>query len=283
MNNMVKIYQSNKVNLLMQLDTTRNERQTDEFGTPYYLVGKGDNEAKIYVLPPTNYNGKLKLEDFAFTVTTHRLFMYVRELYALRTTDCVDFSIKDFANRCGLLDKDRARKQIERDLFALSAVSYEDSGTVIDSFEMRYGRVCVQLSKDFTDNMSKQNYILLPLEYYSIDRRQFGYAPSMLYYLLLLKYYNSKKTNKNRITIKSLLEYSKFPTIEEVRSTNNYSIKGRIVVPFFCNLNALKGVARYTYYSERGDKLTPDEVRALPYEDMIRVVIHIEWLYDKKK
>ena len=54
-------------------------------------------------------------------------------------------------------------------------------------------------------------------------------------------------------------------------------------MPFFRNLNALKEVARYTYYSERGEKLTPDEVRALDYEDMVRVVIHIEWLCPKKK
>ena len=283
MNNMVKIYQSNKVNLLMQLDTKRSKLQTDDFGAPFYLVGKGDNEAKIYVLPPANYKGKLTVEDFVFTGTTHRLFMYIRELYALRTTGDIEFSIKDFMIRCGLLDRKQVRKQIERDLFALSAVSYADGSTVIDSFEMPHGRVCVHLSKHFMADMSRENYILLPMEYYNIDRQQFTYAPDLLYYLLLLKYYNSKKTNKNRITIKSLLEHGKFPTIETVRQTKNNSIKDRIIVPFFRNLNALKQVARYTYYSERGDKLTPDEVRVLDYEDMVRVVVHIEWLYDKKK
>lgn len=283
MNNMVKIYQSNKVNLLMQLDTKRSKLQADDFGALFYLVGKGDNEAKIYVLPPENYKGNMTVEDFVFSGTTHRLFMYIRELYALRTTQHIDFSIKEYMHRCGLLDRKQARKMIARDLFALSAVSYEDGSTIIESYEMPQGRVSVQLSTDFIADMSRENYILLPLQYYSIDRQQFTYAPNLLYYLLLLKYYNSKKTNKNRITIKSLLEHGKFPSIEEVRQTKNNSIKDRIVVPFFRNLNALKQVARYSYYSERGDQLTPDEVRALDYEDMVRVVVHIEWLYDKKK
>ena len=124
MNNMVKIFQSNKVNLLMQLDTKRSDLQTDDFGSPCYIVGKGKNEAKIYVFPPANYSGDLTVEDFSFSGTTHRLFMYIRELYALRNTDYIDFSIKEYMLRCSLLDRKQARKQIERDLFALSAVSY---------------------------------------------------------------------------------------------------------------------------------------------------------------
>ena len=282
-NNMVKIYQSNKVNLIMQLDTKRSKLHNEDFYAPHYRVGKGDNTELFFVFPPIKYCGNLTMDDFVFSGTTHRLFMYIRELYAMRNTQNIDFSIKEYMLRCGLSDRKQARKQIEKDLFALSAVRYADGGTIIDSFEMLYGRISVLLSTDFIADMSRENYILLPLEYYTIDRQQFTYAPSLLYYLILLKYYNSKKTNKNRITIKSLLEYGKFPSIEEVRKTKNNSIKGRIIVPFFRNLNALNGVARYTYYSERGERLTPDEVRALPYEDMIRVVIHIEWLYDKKK
>lgn len=283
MNNMVKIYQSNKVNLLMQLDTKRSKLHNEDFYAPHYKVGKGGNTELIFVFPPMNYYGNLTMDDFVFSGTTHRLFMYIRELYALRNTDCIDFSIKEYMLRCGLLDRKQARKQIEKDLFALSAVSYADSGTIIDSFEMPHGRVSVKLSENFLKDMGRENYILLPIEYYTIDRQQYTYAPNLLYYLLLLKYYNSNKTNKNRVSIKSLLEYGKFPTIQDVRNTKNNSIKDRIIVPFFRNLNALKQVARFTYYNERGEKLTPDEVRALDYEDMIRVVIHIEWLYDKKK
>lgn len=283
MNNMVKIYQSNKVNLLMQLDTKRSKLHNEDFYAPHYKVGKGGNTELIFVFPPMNYYGNLTMDDFVFSGTTHRLFMYIRELYALRNTDCIDFSIKEYMLRCGLLDRKQARKQIEKDLFALSAVSYADSGTIIDSFEMPHGRVSVKLSENFLKDMGRENYILLPIEYYTIDRQQYTYAPNLLYYLLLLKYYNSNKTNKNRVSIKSLLEYGKFPTIQDVRNTKNNSIKDRIIVPFFRNLNALKQVARFTYYNERGGKLTPDEVRALDYEDMIRVVIHIEWLYDKKK
>ena len=96
MNNMVKIFQSNKVNLLMQLDTKRSKLQTNEFGASYYTVGKDKNEVNIYVAPPANYDGKLTMDDFSFSGTTHRLFMYIRELYALRISQTIDFSIKEY-------------------------------------------------------------------------------------------------------------------------------------------------------------------------------------------
>ena len=95
--------------------------------------------------------------------------------------------------------------------------------------------------------------------------------------MVMLKYLNNNKSNKNRISIRSLLAAGKFTTIEEVRATRNNSIKGRIVEPFFRNLNALSGVARFKFYDEHKNKLTQEEVQALPYEDMLRVIIHIEW------
>ena len=125
--------------------------------------------------------------------------------------------------------------------------------------------------------MEKQNYFLLPIDYFTLDRQKYNYAPALLYYMVMLKYFNEKKTNRNRISIRSLLTYGKFPTIDAVRAIRNNSIKGRIVEPFFRNLNALAGVARFKFYDERGNKLTQQEVQALPYDDMLRVIIHIEW------
>ena len=276
----VKIYQSNNINLLMQFDTKHDIPYADTFYLQYH-IGKEDNELYIYAKEPKGYTGDLTMADFNFSGTTHRLLLYIRELYTLRATDNIDFSIKDYMLRCGLKDRKQARKQIERDLFSILAIVYSSGygrSAILDSYEMHHGRVYVQLNQGFISEMEKQDYILLPKAYYTIDRQKYSYAPGLLYYLTLLKYYNSKKSNKDRVSIRSLLEYGKFPTIEEVRSTRNNSIKGRITEPFFRNLNALSSVARFTYYNEHKEKLTEQEVQKLCYDDMLRIIVHIEWL-----
>lgn len=278
-NEAVKIYQSNTINLLMQFDTKRDVAYGDVFQLQYF-VGKEDNGLTISARPSQNYHGELTLEDFAFTGTTHRLLTYIRELYTLRLTENIDFSVKDYMVRCGLKDRKQARKQLERDLFALLSVVYTSPrgrAAILDSFDMHHGRVYMTLSQGFVDEMAKQDYFLLPMEYYSLDRQRYNYAPALLYYMVMLKYLNSKKSNKNRISIRSLLSHAKFPNIEEVRATRNNSIKGRIVEPFFRNLNALSSVARFKFHDERGNKLTQEEVQQLQYDDMLRVIIHIEW------
>lgn len=275
----VKIYQSNTINLLMQFDTKHDKPYGNTFQQEY-CIGKGGNELYISVRPSQSYQGDLSLEDFAFTGTTHRLLTYIRELYTLRMTENIDFSVKDYMARCRLKDRKQARKQLERDLFALLAVvytSHRGRAAILDGYEMHHGRVYLVLNQGFIDEMAKQDYFLLPMEYYSLDRQRYNYAPALLYYMVMLKYFNEKKTNRNRISIRSLLAYGKFPSIQAVRATSNNSIKGRIVEPFFRNLNALSGVARFKFYDERGNKLTQQEVQALPYDDMLRVIIHIEW------
>lgn len=284
MSKTVKVYQTNTINLLTQFDTKHDAPCADTYELQY-CIGKEGNELYISIDTPQDYNGKLTVEDFCFSTTTHRLFMYIRELYSLRGTADLDFSVKDFMQRCGLKDRKQGRKQIERDLFAMLAVVYYNShgsSAILDGYEMHHGRVYVHLSQGFVAEMEKENYILLPIEYFTIDRQKYSAAPGLLYYLVLLKYMNSGKSNRNRISIKSLLAHGRFPTIKEVRATRNNSIKGRIVDPLFRNLNALSQVAKFKYYDERGNKLTAQEVQALRYDDLIRVVVHIEWLYDKK-
>lgn len=279
MKNAVKIYQSNTINLLMQFDTKHDKGYDDLFQRRYH-IGKEDNELYINARVPMDYNGKLTMDDFVFSGTTHRLLVYIRELYTLRGTENIDFSVKDYMLRCGLKDRKQARQQIEKDLFALLAVVYSGQrgrAAILDSYDMHHGRVYVQLNQGFVAEMTKQNFFLLPMDYFTLDRQRFSYAPGLLYYMVTLKYLNNQKTNKNRISIRSLLSYGKFPTIEEVRATRNNSIKGRITEPFFRNLSALSGIASFTFYDEQGDKLTQQEVERLHYDDMLRIIVHIKW------
>lgn len=276
----IKIYQSNNLNLLMQLDTKHDKPYLEGFHLQYH-IGKEGNELYIYAKEPKEYTGALTMQDFAFSGTTHRLLVYIRELHTLRGTDRIDFSVKDYMLRCDLKDRKQARKQLERDLFSLLAIVYSSNSgrsAILDAYELHHGRAYIQLNQGFTAETSKQDYILLPKVYFTLDRQKYNYAPGLLYYMTMLRYLNSKKSNKNRISIRSLLAYGKFPTIEAVRATKNNSIKGRIVEPFFRNLNALSGVARFTFYNEYGDKLTQAEVQKLNYDDMVRIIVHIDWL-----
>ena len=123
MNDVVKIYQVDPFNLIMQFDT--------QFHQPVYgryTVGSDANNIIITLNPPYLYKGKLTLDDFYFSVTAQRLLMHIIEIYALQQKPQIDFSIKDYMQRCELGDRKHIRKQLERDLFALSAVCFEHRG-----------------------------------------------------------------------------------------------------------------------------------------------------------
>ena len=91
-NEAVKIYQSNTINLLMQFDTKHDKPYGNQFQRDY-CVGKAGNELYISVRPSLNYQGELTMEEFAFSGTTHRLLTYIRELYTLRVSENIDFSV----------------------------------------------------------------------------------------------------------------------------------------------------------------------------------------------
>lgn len=283
MNKTVKILQSNVVNLLMQFDTNYYQQvevtRRGMFEKEYY-VGN-DNSLVIRLEHPANYDGKLKLADFNFSVTTHRLLMYIRELFTLRNDAKIDFSIKDYMNRCMLKDRKYTKKQLERDLYALSAVrffaDYDDS-YILESFSVHHGRVYLELFYKFVEEIqSHNNYILLPLDYYKINIQRFHAAPTLLYFMLIHSCVNKKKSNHNRLRISSLLKRGQFPTVEVARQTANNSIKGRIFDPFFQNLNALKGMVSFKYFNEYNEEVREEEVRKLQYDDLIRIVVQFKF------
>ena len=280
----VKVMQTKVVNMLMQFDTNyyqQNEVLRRGVFEKEYYVGNDNNSLLIRLEQPTNYDGKLKLTDFNFSVTTHRLLMYIRELFTLRNNAKIDFSIKDYMNRCVLKDRKYARKQLERDLYALSAVRYftdYDDSYILESFSMHHGRVYVELFYKFVEEMqSYDNYILLPLDYYKINIQRFHAAPCLLDYMLIHNCVNKKKSNHSRLRISSLLKRGQFPTVETARQAANNSIKGRIFEPFFQNLNALKGMVGFKYFNEYNEEVTEEAVRKLQYDDLVRIVVEFKF------
>ncbi len=281
----VKILQSNVVNRLMQFDTNNYQpvevTRRGVFEKEFYVVND-NNSLVIRLEHPTNYDGKLKLADFNFSVTTHRLLMYIRELFTLRNDAKIDFSIKDYMNRCMLKDRKYTRKQLERDLYALSAIRYfadYDDSYIIESFSMHHGRVYLELFYKFVEEIqSHNNYILLPLNYYKINIQRFHAAPGLLYYLLIHECMNKRKKNSNRIRISSLLKRGQFPTVEAVRMSECNAIKRRIVEPFFQTLHSISGMVSFRFYDEYNEELSESEVKKLPYDDFARVLVQFKFL-----
>ena len=290
MNDTVKVFQVDPFNLIMQFDT-RHHKPNDivkrgNFITQY-TVGSDSNNIIIELDRPPAYDGDLTLNDFCFSVTTQRLLMYIIEMFALNQKNEFDFSIKEYMLRCELEDRKHIRKQLERDLFALSAVRFYHNGKqfyILEKFSIHHKRVYLELHYSITDEIQlHNNYILLPLNYYKINVQRFHAAPGLLHYMLLLRYMNCKKSNKNRASIKSLLARGHFPSIEEVRATKNNNIKGRITDPFFRTITALKSMVTLKYYNQRKEELTEQEVRALEYDDMVKIVAHFVWAHEQNK
>lgn len=284
MNKKVKLLQSNVVNVLMQFDTNHYEPmeviRRGVFEREYY-VGDEKNNLVIRLEHPTDYDGKLKLEDFNFSATTHRLLVYIRELFTYQGKELLDFSIKEYMNRCNLKDRKYARRQLERDLYALSAVRFFtacDDSYILESFSMHHGRVYIELYYKFAAEIrSYSNYILLPLDYYKINIQRFHVAPALLYFMLIYNCMNKPKSNHSRLSISSLLAHGQFPTIEAVRQTSDNSIKARIFEPFFQNMAALKGMVIFKYFDTYNEEVTEEDVRKLQYDDLVRIVVEFKF------
>ena len=98
------------------------------------------------------------------------------------------------------------------------------------------------------------------------------------------KYMNAGKSNENTIAIRTLVEAcDDLPTEEEVRNSTDRHLSKRIARPFMDDLEeACKqiGIGELGYYLtyERGEKISDQDLRDLPYDTFINAYIHFdEW------
>lgn len=208
--------------------------------------------------------------------------MYIREIFTYKGEELLDFSIKEYMNRCNLKDRKYVRKQLERDLYALSTVRYfsaYDDSYILERFSIHHGRVYIELYYKFVAEIRSYNsYILLPQDYYKINIQRFHAAPDLLYFMLIHNRMNKSRPNHSRLSISSLLARGQFPTIEAVRQTSDNSIKARIFEPFFQNMEALKGMVMFKYFDRYNEEVTEEDVRKLQYDDLVRIVVEFKFI-----
>lgn len=279
-----KLYQNKFLNLLLQLDTNRVSYELDEYGRKYTVNNKND-ELVVYVEMPEEYEGKLTLDDFQFSKTTHRLLVFLIQKFTNLTKDeqevgYVEFTVKEFADLCGLKDRDNCKRLIEKDLFSLFCLRCEFNGTeifIIEDIGVGRGKFAFVIDKSLKTYLTHyKGYVLLPQSYYSASLHKAPEAPGWLYFLVCQSHLNANKSNKNRISVNSLLVRGNFMSIEDIRQTKNNSIKERIMMPLIRNLCELNETFDLKYFNKAGKELSVKQLQKLTYEELIKIVIHYE-------
>lgn len=259
-----KVYQSNIINSLLFFNP--KACKADSAGIFYY---------REY---PDTFAVRFEDQENAshFSKTAHRLLMYIMSCYAQYKESTIVFYLSDYMSCCALESYQETRRQVRRDLKAIVSLEYYYNGLagrIANSFSLRNKTVIIELAPSFLDELDRETFIELPAEYFHIDIQKCIYAQSIVWYLLVLKYLNAKKSNRGRISIKSILEHEGFPTLEEIQNTSNRSIKERLYNPLFRNLQAVNKVIPLEFYFEK-QKTMWESVQKMDYYHLLRVIVH---------
>ena len=235
-----------------------------------------------------------------FNIATKRLMdMITLEYTSNGNNPFIKIPLDVYMEKCGLKDKKKARKQVNEalDLLFATAISYDDSARknksknymdmrIIEKKGIDNGVIYICFTQTFAAMLSNDCSIMpYPLTLLKLSG---GKSHPHSYYILRRmaehKYMNAGKSNENIIAIRTLVEAcDDLPTEEEVRNSTDRHLSKRIARPFMEDLEeACKqiGIGEFGYYLtyERGEKISDQELRDLPYDIFINAYIHFdEW------
>lgn len=283
--NKEKIYQTNFTNTLMLFDSKQVGYQNKNVGFGFEREYKVNDDLYVYASVATNYEGKYTIDDFQFTGTTKRLLVFlIMKFTNLSSTEReygeIEFTTKEFTELCNLKDRDNTKRLIEKDLFNLMCVRAEYKGKeifLLEDIGIGRGKFVAVIHEDLIRELtSHKGIILLPLSYFELSLNRSCEAPGWLYFLVCQSFVNSKKSNKNRISVNSLLVRSSFMDIDEIRQTSNCSVKERVTLPFIRNLSVLSETFELKYFNSKGAEISTYRLQNLSYEELVKVIIHYE-------
>lgn len=280
-----KIYQNKFINTLMLFDTkTVTGSRTTSFRTDE-LEYKFNDDLYVYASIPNNYDGKYTLDDFTFGITTKRLLLFLIMKFTNLSEDDrkigqIEFTVREFMELCNLKNSDNTKRLIEKDLFNLFCVRAMYQGQefyLLDDIGIGRGKFAVIMDGAFADNMmAKKGIVLLPTNYFEIAINRSCEAPGWLYFLVCQNLINSRHTNKNRISVNSLLVRSSLMDIDEIRQTSNCSVKERIITPLIKNLQVVSKSVELKFFTKSGKEITTNQLQTMGYDELIKVIIHFE-------
>ncbi len=280
-----KIYQNKFINTLMLFDTKKVGSRQVRTGMGYEQEYKIDEDLYVFTSVPKNYEGKYTIDDFIFGVTTKRLLLFLIMKFtnlseADREVGQIEFTVREFMELCNLKNSDNTKRLIEKDLFNLFCIRAEFQGQelfLLEDIGIGRGKFVVILHESFTSYMmAKKGIVLLPCQYFEIAINRSCEAPGWLYFLVCQSLINSRHTNKNRISVNSLLVRSSLMGINEIRQTSNCSVKERVITPLTKNLQAISESVEMKYFSKSGKELNERQLLNMGYDELIKVIIHFE-------
>ena len=186
------------------------------------------------------------------------------------------------------------KKPVDLDILSALCISY--SGTkkkgvrcndvkLFDEAAVKNSIIRVTLSDEFAEILSRAYPMPFPLALFRIKSDKYPNSYYILRKIAEHKNMNLGKPNENTLSVKTLLSASPvIPTSEEVRTSNNHSIYGRIFKPFCrdvkyaCEVVNLSGFY-LTYKGNRIDDI-PNGLKGFSFEDFqSEVYVHLPALW----
>lgn len=217
------------------------------------------------------------------------LLVLIRQFTRNRTTSIIKLPEIEYMQLCGLKDKEEARKQIKAALVFFNNVSLAYVATKeehknskkasLRSFEktplcgstpsIKNGIIIFELSEFFYEYFLHCPKMLVPEWLYKRMRNRFCVARSMLEH----RYKNRTKSNKNKISVRTLRKDAIFlPTEEEAKG----QLKQRIKEPIRRDLASLAPNITCRYYSSPGDFLSKEQLDRCSYNNFMNLKVEFE-------
>lgn len=279
-----EIAQFKAINDLLRIDTHRDAVKNLDFLGRQQIIEH--NGFRITTQMPDGIE-----TDFRFVASSHRLLVSIMEELGKHSRQEIKMTVDSYMQRCGLANRGETRKQLKIDLQCLMAIRFDlptKKGTVIkdcrlcEVAELRTnGLIYVKLSEGVLSAWKDTLGLMqLPRLYFTLNRKRYQAAPDMLYYISLMRHISNKSgLHKDVLRIEKLLAVTTLPTIDEVRSTRNGSIRERIVERFFRELHALDPELKFRFVWN-GKPISEASVKKLRYEDFVDVCVHVTWIHE---
>lgn len=279
-NHFFNVPQSEVINRLHTIDSRKKrcveEREYSDGGTLF-------SENRDFSLDVDN------ILEFQWVPSTKQLFVAIREAYYTDHKETVYIRISSYARRCEKSSIKELRVQLNKDLASLRMIRLPIGGAnnPVPLFVRAYldqGYIVVQMSSYLVNELKKNRGVMqIPCIYFEISTKKYRYATDMLYYISLMRFLNYKQLNRrDHITVRSLLEVTALPSLEEARNSANGSIRERIYKPFFSNLHALDMELEYELIDSAGFPISEEEAMKLDFYDFQRICVHFRWVHESE-
>lgn len=200
-------------------------------------------------------------------------------------TSCISVPIDDYMALRGLNNKDRAIKDIRKDLTFLYNASIGAKDSNGNSYDFRIlqskgvskskGIFQAQFTDDFCKLLNGYTKMYVPNSLLSLDTNVHRSSFELAIKMLTQTQMNRGKKNEHVISVKALLRCSGLPSIEDVRSSNR-AYKSRIIEPLIKELDAISELS-YHFMRKNKSTVSKSNVKNLDIEDFANLYVYFSF------